>query len=128
VRGEHEGLHLYTIGQRKGINIGGDGPYYVFAKDRKRNVIRISNDLSKTRLESWKFGVEKVSWINGKPKLPIGTLVKSRYQEKADSAIIKKHGKVIEVCLKKPKMSITPGQSAVFYAKSGQILGGGIIK
>lgn len=128
VRGEHEGAHFFTIGQRRGINIGGDGPYYVFAKDAKKNIIQISNDRSKKDLKKDAFEIENVNWISKVLKFPLKALVRVRYQEKADSAIIKKEKDCFRVELGKSKSAVAPGQSAVFYSQSGEVIGGGIIK
>jgi len=125
VIGSHQGLHFYTIGQRKGIRLS-QGPYYVLDKDIKKNFLIVTKnekDLYKKELIT-----EKVNWILGKePKLPLRATVKIRYRHKPDLAIIKKDksGK-IKVVFSKPQRAITSGQSVVFY-KNQELLGGGII-
>lgn len=128
VVGGHEGLPLYTIGQRRGINIGGDGPYYVVDKDLKKNILVVTNDEKTPAIFRKVMEVEGVSWIGDEPKLPAKLLVKNRYRNPAVSAIIKPgKGKKYRVEFDEPQRAISPGQSAVFYTKKGELLGGGRI-
>ncbi len=128
VVGEHEGLPLYTIGQRRGINIGGDGPYYVVDKDIKKNILVVTNDEKDPALVRKDMEVEKVNWIVAEPALPCKVLIKNRYRHPAVSAIIKsvKAG-IYEVEFEEPQRAISPGQSAVFYTEEGEMIGGGRI-
>jgi tRNA-specific 2-thiouridylase len=132
--GKHIGLALYTIGQRRNIRIGGTGPYYVLAKDLKKNRLIVTGDPKDPRLFSRTVALEKVSWVAGEPRFPLRTRVKIRYQHQSVSAIIKtcsmKHAtynNAYKVKFDKPQRAVTPGQSAVFYGKGGEVLGGGII-
>lgn len=126
--GKHEGLPLYTIGQRRGINIGGDGPYYVTGKDLKKNILIVTNNEKDAALFRSKMVVEKVNWISLSPKNNSKILVKTRYRNPVVSAIIKTYGKDYSITFAKPQRAISPGQSAVFYKPSGELWGGGIIK
>jgi tRNA-specific 2-thiouridylase len=121
VLGSHQGLWFYTIGQRKGIELG-KGPFYVVSKDKKRNLLIVSRN--KKDLYRKQAVLKKINWISGKePKLPLKVQVKIRYQHKpAKAAISKKHILKFD----KAQRAITPGQSAVFYEKS-KVLGGGVI-
>jgi len=142
ILGKHKGLPFYTIGQRKGIEIGpptsrqerevlrasGSGPYFVVGKNAKKNELVASNDPK--RLLTKKFLVKGVSWIykgNQGIKFPPRAKVQIRYHAPKISAIIKsgRLGKFIIETVK-PLQAVTPGQSAVFY-KNGEVLGGGII-
>lgn len=132
--GEHEGLPLYTIGQRRGINIGGTGPYYVVDKDIEKNILIVTNDEKYPELFRKNMEVKKVNWIVHKPKLPFKTEVRIRYRHPAVGAIIKscsmKHktcNNIYTVEFDEPQRAISPGQSAVFYTKKGEMLGGGTI-
>jgi tRNA-specific 2-thiouridylase len=120
VLGEHGGLPLYTIGQRKGIKIGGNGPYYVVKKDSKKNILVVG---SEKELYSKKLRLKNISWIAGKPKFPFKTLLRTRYRNPLVYATINKS----EVEFEKPQRAISPGQSAVFYSEEGEVIGGGII-
>jgi tRNA-uridine 2-sulfurtransferase len=125
ILGIHQGLPLYTLGQRKGINLGGTGPYFVMRKNHKKNELIVTGD--SRRLSVKKFQVEKTNWIGEITKLPLKAKVRIRYHAEKISAIIKsgKSGRLI-VETKKSLRAATPGQSAVFYEKK-EILGGGII-
>jgi len=126
--GEHDGLPLYTIGQRRGINIGGDGPYFVVDKDLKKNTLVVTNNEKEPALYRSEIAVEKVNWIGKKPPNKSKIMVKTRYRNSAVSAIIKAEGRDYLVKFLKPQRAISPGQSAVFYTSKGELLGGGRIK
>lgn len=122
ILGSHFGLWFYTIGQRKGISIASDKPYYVLRKDIKKNELVVTQkekDLFKKDLS-----LIDVNWVSAKaPKLPVILTVKVRYRSNGALAEIKKGNKVVFL---KPQRAITPGQSAVFYNKK-ELLGGGVI-
>ncbi len=126
--GEHEGLAFYTIGQRKGIKIGGIGPLYVVQKDLKNNTLVVAKSENISELYKKEIIVEKVSWISGKKlNLPIKCKIKIRYLHPANLAIIKqKANNKLQIVFNKKQKAATPGQSAVFY-KQSKILGGGVI-
>ena len=123
--GVHKGLPFYTLGQRKGIEIGGAGPYFVIGKNVRKNELIVSNDEKK--LLTKKFIINKANWVDREIKFPLEAQVQTRYHAEKFSATIKK-GKNSEYTVetKKPLRAVTPGQSAVFYRK-GEALGGGII-
>jgi len=125
ILGLHQGLYLYTIGQRKGINLPG-GPYYVLEKNLEKNnlvVTKNEKDLSKKELIAG-----SVNWVSGdKPKFPLIIKAKIRYRHEPVSATVKLlNKKNIKVIFNKPQRAVTPGQSVVFY-KGKELLGGGII-
>ena len=121
--GRHEGLPLYTLGQRQGIKIGGSGPFYVVKLDYKTNTLFVSKNQNDKMLCTKKFKIKNASWIAGRAPKPSEKLrVKIRYQAKTIPAVIKEN----TVTLKTPQRAIMPGQSAVFY-QDRQVLGGGVI-
>ncbi|MDO8574665.1 MAG: tRNA 2-thiouridine(34) synthase MnmA [bacterium] len=142
--GAHDGTIFYTIGQRRGIGIKGSLPgeqgkiYYVAAKDLKTNTIFVAEGKDENLFAN-KLSVKNVNWISGKaPKLPLKCLARIRYRQPLQYCRImnnelKIRGKTIIhnskfiIQFKEPQRAITPGQSAVFYAKTGEMLGGGII-
>jgi tRNA-specific 2-thiouridylase len=147
VLGEHEGLPLYTFGQRRGINIGGTGPYYVVGKDMKKNVLLVTNIEKNPELFRQSVQLENVKWITSSPKFPFKTNIKIRYRHPAVCAIIypvksdeigspkakfnrvkNPQNGIYVVEFSEPQKAVTPGQSAVFYSDKGEVLGGGIIK
>lgn len=127
--GEHRGLALYTIGQRKGIDIGGTGPYFVVTKNVKKNLLIVTNNKAHPALFKDNIALKKVSWVSDCPGLPLAILVRTRYHNSLERAIIKngKNGKGYVLEFEKPQRAISPGQSAVFYRCHGEVLGGGII-
>jgi tRNA-specific 2-thiouridylase len=127
VLGEHRGLPLYTIGQRRDIRIGGTGPYFVVGIDHKKNRLVVSRDIDSERLFVKKFTIRDVNWVTGKPEsFPLKVKVKTRYRMEAVGALVSKEKNKIVVTLSKRSRAVMPGQSAVFYIRS-DVLGGGVI-
>jgi tRNA-uridine 2-sulfurtransferase len=129
VLGKHKGLHFYTIGQRKGINLGGDGPYYVVKKNIKKNLLIVSNEKDKKTISRDSFEIKSVNWIAKDIEFPLKTKTKIRYGSNPVYATILKVGsreKIYNVKFDESQKAITPGQSAVFYDNE-KVLGGGII-
>lgn len=126
--GIHRGLPLYTLGQRRGLNVGGRGPYFAAEKDFRRNRLIATNDPGSPKLFRKDFLVKEISWTNNTPQLPLEARIGIRYRQKPIRGIIKKTASgSFKVFLEKRERAITPGQSAVFYGSEGKILGGGII-
>ena len=128
ILGEHKGLPLYTIGQRRDIGIGGTGPYFVIGINKRKNQLVVSSNKNDKKLFSKKIIIKKVNWISGKaPKLPVKIKAKSRYRMNECSAIVSKINNKYIVKFSKSQRAIMPGQSVVFY-KNDEVLGGGIIE
>ncbi|MBI2637054.1 MAG: tRNA 2-thiouridine(34) synthase MnmA [Parcubacteria group bacterium] len=126
--GEHQGLFWYTIGQRRGINIGGKGPYYVVDKDFKSNQLVVTNDPKDERLFTSTVIMDDVSWVSGKePDLSKAYQGRTRYREKLSGCTVKiAGGGKYEVAFQEPQWAVAPGQSVVLY--DGEVcLGGEII-
>jgi tRNA-specific 2-thiouridylase len=124
VVGQHNGLHLFTIGQRRGINCPAAEPYYVIRLDIKRNrlVVGTRNDLF-----SSEFKVDEINWIGNAPKSPLELYTRVRYRSQEVAAtVIPGEQNTAVVGFKEPQAAITPGQGAVFY-RGDEILGGGWI-
>jgi len=123
--GEHKGLHLFTVGQRRRINCPASEPYYVVRLDHKRNrlVAGFKNSLFSSRMK-----VSDINWIN-MPKNPdqkIYTQIRGRH-EPQPSRLINKTKDSAVVIFDKPQAAITPGQGAVFYINN-EVCGGGWIE
>ena len=126
--GTHDGLELYTIGQRKGINIGGNGPYFVVDRDFKKNQLIVTNDEADEKIFKKNMVVELKNWIAEQPKLPMKINIKIRYRHPLVRGIIKSvTDKKYKVEFLEKQKAVTPGQSAVFYSDENEVLGGGII-
>jgi tRNA-specific 2-thiouridylase len=130
VLGEHRGLALYTIGQRKGIEIGGTGPYFVVAKDTKKNSLIVTNNPKHLMLAKKIIELKDVVWTSGVvPKIPLKITVRTRYHNPLVCATIIdiKDDKNWRLEFAVPQKAISPGQSVVFYGRDEEVLGGGII-
>jgi len=131
VVGKHDGVMFYTIGQRKGIGIGGAGaPYFVIGKNKEKNELLVGKGANHPMLYYTKVKLENIHWISGEtPKLPLDCEVSIRYRQKAQKAtlVILNENQSIQIEFENPVRAVSPGQSAVIY--QGDIcLGGGIIK
>jgi tRNA-uridine 2-sulfurtransferase len=131
VLGEHRGAQYFTIGQRRGIGVGGSAkPLYVAAKDIKKNLVILAPeddeslyarevklvDVNIINRSSYPYSHE---WVNRGIKV----WVRVRYRQPLFPAVFK--GK--KLTFNTPQKFIAAGQSAVLYAKNGRVLGGGVI-
>jgi len=125
ILGQHQGLAFYTIGQRKGLGIAADQPYYVLAKDLIHNTLVIGTRRELGRRE---LSAGNLNWISGQPPTePFQASVKIRYKSKDIPAhIMPIGGHSVQVQFEQPLRDITPGQAAVFY-QGDTCLGGGTI-
>ncbi len=125
VLGEHHGYARYTIGQRKGLPGGFDGPRYVVAirPERREVVVGTADDLAGHRVR-----LEELNWL-ADPLAPGDPCeVQVRYRARAVTAtVIGAEGDALELALALPVRAITPGQSGVLYGAGGRVLGGGVI-
>lgn len=153
VVGKHDGLHFYTIGQRRGINIGGTGPYYVVKKDQEKNILFVTNNKDDSQLFQASCRVSDLHWLTEFP-LPKEADVQIRYRQQAQPAavaaefgasiglpqgkrtpegtsssreLLPRTQQTVNVLFQEPQRAVTAGQSAVFYA-GDIVLGGGIIQ
>ena len=134
VVGEHQGLMYHTLGQRKGLGIGGlkesnDDPWYVVDKDVARNRLIVAQGADHPRLMSVGLIAQQLHWVDRQPIVaPLRCTVKTRYrQTDIPCEIVPRGDDRIEVRFDAPVAAVTPGQSAVFYL--GDVcLGGGIIE
>jgi tRNA-uridine 2-sulfurtransferase len=125
--GNHKGLIHYTIGQRRGLGIAADKPLYVTKIEPETNTLRVG---PKDELLASSFNVSEINWLSletfGKPT---NCIVKIRSTHSGIKAEINwTDNNELEVILKTPEHSVTPGQSAVFYSDKDELLGGGIIQ
>ncbi len=123
--GEHRGIHAYTVGQRRGLNIAFGQPLYVSGIDPKHNEIRVGS-MKDTERES--CTVSRVNWVSedgSKPNYQAAVKLRSRSPE-AEATIIPLENQRAKIIFKTPQHAITPGQAAVFY-QGDEVLGGGWI-
>jgi tRNA-specific 2-thiouridylase len=129
VVGEHIGLAFYTIGQRKGIGIGGAGePWYVAGKDRDSNSLIVVQGHDHSLLLKPTLEAVDTSWISGAPPPEHSAhTAKTRYrQADAPCTLARVLDSEIRVDFSTPQWAVTPGQSVVLY-DSELCLGGGVI-
>jgi tRNA-specific 2-thiouridylase len=128
--GEHRGLHLYTIGQRQGLRIGGqsgrsEAPWYVVTKDMPTNRLVVSQDPED--LNSDWLVTRAINWLVPAPELPFRCSAKVRYRQVDQPCSVRRAndgGYRIE--FEAPQRAVTPGQYVCLYADS-LCLGGGVI-
>jgi tRNA-specific 2-thiouridylase len=129
--GEHEGVHRFTVGQRRGLGIAAAEPLYVIATEpATQRVIVGGND----ELLRGRFFARDVNWISiAEPREPVRARVKIRNKHAGAAATVKPvaqaHGLPgrVEVVFDEPQRAVTPGQGAVFY-DGDLVLGGGWIE
>ncbi|NTS78754.1 tRNA 2-thiouridine(34) synthase MnmA [Catenovulum sp. SM1970] len=133
VIGKHNGLMYHTLGQRKGLGIGGKAdkgvePWYTVDKDLERNVLLVAQGKKHPRLFSKGLIAHQLNWVDGKgPQGTIKCAVKTRYRQPDIACTLERTADdEIKVVFDDPVSSVTPGQSAVFYLDE-VCLGGGII-
>ena len=134
ILGRHKGYWFHTIGQRKGLGIGGikgkdENAWYVVEKDLKNNELIVAQGLDNSALLSDGLIAQQLHWVNRQPiRETFRCTVKTRYrQHDIACKVIPINDDCIEVHFDEPQIAVTPGQSAVFY--QGEVcLGGGIIE
>lgn len=134
VIGQHDGLMYHTLGQRKGLHIGGtrdhgDEPWYAVDKDMERNVLVVGQGADHPRLLSNGLVANQLHWVDRTgPDGALRCTVKTRYrQQDIDCVITPQKDGELSVMFDSPQKAVTPGQSAVFY-QDDVCLGGGIIE
>ena len=124
--GPHDGAAFYTIGQRKGLGLGGEGDaWYVTGKDISKNIVFVERGENHPSLFKTSLKASKFTWIQEAPQdLPLQLHAKIRYRQTEQSCVLHQDGTVL---FDTPQRAITPGQSIVFY--QGDIcLGGAVIQ
>jgi tRNA-uridine 2-sulfurtransferase len=125
VIGRHEGVHRYTIGQRRGMGIANERALYVISIDAGKNRVMAG---SAEELLSSEFTVARVNWIAfDDPKETVRAEVRVRYRHTAAPASITPldNGRA-RIVFDEPQRAITPGQASVFY-RGDEVIGGGWI-
>lgn len=132
--GQHDGLMYHTLGQRKGLRIGGtregsDEPWYVVDKDVENNILIVAQGHEHPRLMSAGLIAQQLDWVSREPLTqPVRCVVKTRYrQEDIPCTVTPLGDDKISVRFDNPVAAVTPGQSAVFY-QDEVCLGGGVIE
>jgi tRNA-specific 2-thiouridylase len=136
--GEHVGLSFYTLGQRKGIGIGGvkesksvrggaeHEPWFVARKDMARNTLYVVQGHDHPWLLAPALRADDLSWVAGHAPAPGRLAAKTRYRQADAACTLADEGAAITLHFDEAQWAVTPGQSAVVY--DGEVcLGGGVI-
>lgn len=129
LKGMHDGLMYYTIGQRQGLGIGGPGgPWFVAGKDLDKNELYVVEGYHNPYLYADGLIAEDVNWISEVPSdKPFSCTAKFRYRQSDTKVTVHPKGDGrLEVRFDAPQRAITPGQAVVFY-NGDECLGGGTI-
>lgn len=129
VKGAHDGLMYYTIGQRQGLGIGGSGePWFVIGKNLKENVLYVEQGFHNELLYSEGLLATEVNWVQkDKPVQSFECTAKFRYRQKdSQVTVIPNQNGTYTVRFHEPQRAVTPGQAVVFY-QDEVCLGGGTI-
>ncbi len=127
VVGQHEGIHRYTIGQRRGIGIANEQPLYVLSIDAPNNRVVVGGQ---AELLSQEFTAAGVNWIGvDNPAHPVRAHVRVRYRHAEAVATITPvpNGRA-RIVFDERQRAITPGQATVFYREDEVVGGGWIVK
>ena len=127
--GQHNGLYFYTIGQRRGIDIGGSGPYYVAKLDYETNTLYVVNEWNHEILYRKELIAKDVNFLKDRaPKLPYSCEAVIRYGHAPVNCVVYKNeeGEGYRVVFKEKQRAVTVGQSIVFY-QGRELIGGGVI-
>ncbi len=132
--GRHEGAQFYTIGQRKGLGIGGHAsPVFVLATDIERNIIYVGEGENHPGLlrKCLHIAPDEIHWIRPDLAMQVGEQrryrVRIRYRQPLQDATLLMREAGLFILFDQPQRSITPGQFAVWYAADGEMLGSGVI-
>lgn len=136
--GEHSGAQFYTIGQRHGVgnlkHAKGNrihAPLYVAAKNVRKNTLTVAEGADHEALYRKEVKVAGANWLGKAGSVPAGglkVLARVRYRQPLAPARLLKTGKGLKLVFDAPQKFVAEGQSAVWYSKNGEMLGGGVIK
>ena len=133
VVGRHDGLMYYTLGQRRGLGIGGCGDgrsWFVIGKDLARNRLLVAQGEDHPMLYSTRSLCGDVTWIGDAPLAPGETLrctCKYRYRQGDQPVEARLEGDRLLLTALEPQRAVTPGQSAVLY-QGERCLGGAVVE
>lgn len=133
VVGKHDGVLYYTLGQRRGLGIGGIHgidpiSWFVVAKNVQKNILYVAQGDENEYLNSDVAIIKMVNWtVKDRPTQPLKVGVKFRYRQKDQGCTLEFVGEdTVKLTYDEPYKAVTPGQAAVFYLEE-TCLGGGII-
>jgi len=132
--GRHEGAQFYTIGQRRGLAVGGHAEsLFVISTDIPRNIIYVGEGHEHKGLNRrcLRIAPEEIHWIRTDLKMEVGRekrfLVRIRYRQPLEKAVLTMRENGLYILFDNPQRGITPGQFAVWYAEDLEMIGSGVI-
>ena len=124
VLARHAGVHRFTVGQRRGLGLGGGGARYVVRLEAEAGRVVVGSAVEASRRQ---FAVGEVRWVAGRPPPgPVQVRVRVRHRHEGAPGLVRPGGDGAEVELALPVRGVAPGQAAVFY-DGDEVLGGGRI-
>jgi tRNA-uridine 2-sulfurtransferase len=125
VLGRHQGVHRFTVGQRRGLGLSSTNPLYVLKLDATQSRVVVG---PREQLGRNEMSVGGVNWIAGiPPATPLRVTARIRHRHEDAPATVTSTGSLTHVRFDEPQLAITPGQAAVFYS-GDEVLGGGWIE
>lgn len=126
VLGQHDGVCFYTLGQRKGMGIGGPGAaWFVVAKNFDRNEVVLAQGDDHPALYADGLTAVELNWLSDVPET-FKCSAKVRYRQTEQPCTVTREGNTVKVIFDRPQRAMTPRQSVVFYIGE-KCVGGGII-
>ncbi|HET8700107.1 MAG TPA: aminomethyltransferase beta-barrel domain-containing protein, partial [Nitrococcus sp.] len=134
VVGQHQGISFYTLGQRRGLEIGGRAgqpgtPWYVVGKDTSGNRLIVAQGHDHPLLMSMGLEANNLCWVAGQPpSMPLRCSAKTRYRQASQDCVVEMlAADCARAVFDQPQRALATGQSVVFYHDE-ECLGGGIIR
>lgn len=131
--GQHQGAHYFTVGQRKGLGVGGTPePLFVLAVDTKENALYVGQGKKHPGLFQSALFIhsDEVHWVNPSLQLEVGESasykVRIRYRQPLQEAVLERTEAGLYIVFQKPQSAITPGQFAAWYQEE-ELVGSGVI-
>jgi tRNA-specific 2-thiouridylase len=124
VLGEHKGIALHTVGQRRGLGVATGQPLFVTALEPRTNTVVVGGPED---LLNSSCALEEVNWIVGEPPSePFRATARARYRAQEVPCTVRREGEGLRVEFDQPQRALTPGQALVLY-EAEYVLGGGTI-
>ena len=134
VVGEHSGAHYFTIGQRKGLNIGGTPePLFIIDTNTEDNIVYVGQGEDHPGLyrKGLKIAAEEIHWVRPDLQLTVGEsadfAVRIRYRQALEKATLHREPEGLYIIFDNPQKAIASGQFAVWY-KDDELIGSGVIE
>ena len=127
VVGRHPGIHVFTVGQRRGLRLNGNTgkPMYVVRIDPESNRVVLGPEEALFQTTLW---ASRITFVSGEVASgPIDVTAKIRYRAVESPATVIPHGDTAEIRFRQPQRAVTPGQAVTFY-QGEELVGGGIIE